>query len=691
MTQSNASIRFEDRPLRDKLMWAVVWMTSVAMLALLLFVLLYQFAVRRDMLADAMAAHAKVVGSNGAASIMFGNEAEAGEVLASLAAVPDITRAELMDDGGSPMARYERPGTQRACWLVAWRHEWCFLGVQQPIVLRGQIIGSVTIEASLDSVYRGLLLQAGFGAAAAALVLAVAFIWTRRIAKGIVKPLHRLVRLTNKVRAEQDFSLRAEVGAQDEVGALALSFNAMMEKLEWHDARLNAELVQRRKVENQLNRMAYYDNVTDLHNRHYFKEKLEVAVSEVVRCGGGCAVLFIDLDDFKVVNDTLGHEAGDALLRQVADGLRATLRSNDIICRIGGDEFAVILEHSVKAEQAARVAGHLVAALSSPFHIEGRQVRIGASVGVALCPDHATDTVTLLRNADTAMYHAKGSGKNSFRVFAPEMENGSLKRFTLEQGLRQAIETGQLELLYQPQVTLTDPPRLVGFEALLRWNHPEMGVISPNEFIPIAEETGLIHAIGDWVMRTGFRQASTWQAVHPGLRLGLNLSGRQLKQADIVERVLAELRSSALDPSLVDLELTETVLMDDRNATADKLQALRQAGIRVALDDFGTGYSSLSYLKLYPVDTLKIDRSFVANLPVDEDDATITRAIISIAQGMGLGLMAEGVETETHADFLRDAGCRMAQGYLFSRPLPLQAASEWVLASAKAVDAASLV
>jgi EAL domain-containing protein (putative c-di-GMP-specific phosphodiesterase class I) len=311
-------------------------------------------------------------------------------------------------------------------------------------------------------------------------------------------------------------------------------------------------------------------------------------------------------------------------------------------------------------------------------------VRIGASVGVALSPDHAQDASTLLRNADTAMYHAKESGKNNFRVFSPEMEHHSIQRFTMEQGLRHAIEAGQLELLYQPQVTLNGKQRLVGFEALLRWNHPELGVIGPQEFIPLAEETGLIHAIGDWVMRTGFRQASAWQSVLPGVRIGINLSVRQLRQGDIVDRILAELAASALPPDLLDLELTETMLMDERAAAGDKLRALREAGIKVALDDFGTGYSSLSYLKLYPVDVIKIDRSFVSALPGDEGDASITRAIISIAKAMGLALVAEGVETPSHAQFLREAGCPMAQGYLFSRPLSAKAATEWVFAESHA-------
>ena len=670
---------FKDRPLRDKLAHTVFLLTSTAMAVLLATLLAYQLVVQRTALAEGMQAHAMVIGSNGTAAIVFSNVEEAHETLASLSAVPDITWAAFLLPNGQELASYQRetaaPAVDRAATEGA---GWWDLLVRQPIMLHGQLIGSVALRASLASLYRDLALQAAFGALAAVLALALSLVLTRRIAAGIVHPLLSLVQLTEQVRAGQDFSLRASLYGNDEVGRLAHSFNDMMEQLEWHDARISAELQQRRLNEQQLNQLAYHDPVTGLHNRHYFKEKLETAVTEVMRYATSCAVLFIDLDDFKIVNDTLGHETGDKLLILVAERLRTTLRSNDVVCRIGGDEFAVVMENGVTSAQAERVAANIVTALSNPFVIEDQQIGIGASIGISLCPEHATDTISLLRKADTAMYLAKGSGKNNYRLYQAEMENGSVRRFTLEQSLRLALAQEQLQLLYQPLVDLCDSARLIGFEALLRWNHPELGVIGPQEFIPLAEETGLIHPIGDWVMRSAFSQTQEWQAICPGVRIGVNLSGRQLKQADAVQRIFAAVEASGLPANLIDIELTESILMDDHSATVSKLQALRAAGMRISLDDFGTGYSSLNYLKLYPVDTLKIDRSFVANLPDDASSAAITQAIMAIANGLSLDVVAEGVESEAHANFLRDAGCPAAQGYLYARPLDAASAKELV-------------
>nr|WP_298142774.1 EAL domain-containing protein [uncultured Pseudomonas sp.] len=672
-----SSVRFNDRPLRDKLAYSGLLLTSATMTILLVTLLAYQLVVQKAELTENVRAHAMVVGSNGSAAIVFGNTQEAHETLASLSAVSDITRATFLLPDGQQLAAYRRDSeASNADTAVPEEPCWDDLLIRQPIMLHGQLIGSVVVQASLASLYHGLALQALFGGLAAVATLALSLLVTRRIASGIVRPLRNLVRLTEQVRAEQDFSLRAKVYGNDEAGHLARSFNDMMEQLEWHDTRINAELQQRLLTEQQLNQLAYHDPVTGLHNRHYFKEKLETAVAEVIRYATSCAVLFIDLDDFKIVNDTLGHEAGDILLTLVAERLRATLRSNDVVCRIGGDEFAVIMENGVNTAQAERVAANIVAALSTPFVIDGQQIGIGASLGISLCPEHAADTISLLRNADTAMYQAKGSGKNNYRLYQAEMENGSVRRFTLEQSLRLALEQGQLQLLYQPLVELSDNSRLIGFEALLRWNHPELGVVGPQEFIPLAEETGLIHPIGDWVMCNALRQAREWQAICPGVRIGINLSGRQLKQADAVQRIFAAVEASGLPAQLIDIELTESILMDDRTATVSKLHALRAAGIRISLDDFGTGYSSLNYLKLYPVDTLKIDRSFVTNLPDDASSVAITQAIMAIANGLSLDVVAEGVELEAHAAFLRGAGCPVAQGYLYARPLDAGAATE---------------
>ena len=542
-----SSVRFNDRPLRDKLAYSGLLLTSATMTILLVTLLAYQLVVQKAELTENVRAHAMVVGSNGSAAIVFGNTQEAHETLASLSAVSDITRATFLLPDGQQLAAYRRDsGASNADTAVPEEPCWDDLLIRQPIMLHGQLIGSVVVQASLASLYHGLALQALFGGLAAVATLALSLLVTRRIASGIVRPLRNLVRLTEQVRAEQDFSLRAKVYGNDEAGHLARSFNDMMEQLEWHDTRINAELQQRLLTEQQLNQLAYHDPVTGLHNRHYFKEKLETAVAEVIRYATSCAVLFIDLDDFKIVNDTLGHEAGDILLTLVAERLRATLRSNDVVCRIGGDEFAVIMENGVNTAQAERVAANIVAALSTPFVIDGQQIGIGASLGISLCPEHAADTISLLRNADTAMYQAKGSGKNNYRLYQADMENGSVRRFTLEQSLRLALEQGQLQLLYQPLVELSDSARLIGFEALLRWNHPELGVVGPQEFIPLAEETGLIHPIGDWVMCNALRQAREWQAICPGVRIGINLSGRQLKQADAVQRIFAAVEASGL-------------------------------------------------------------------------------------------------------------------------------------------------
>lgn len=420
---------FKDRPLRDKLVHTGFLLTAAAMAVLLLILLTYQLVVQRNALVEGVKAHAMVIGSNGAAAIMFQDALEAQETLASLKHIPDITWAAFLSLDGQELATYQRVGMEAGIDRDTTEGiGWSSLLVRQPVVLHGQHIGNVVVRASLASLYRRLALQSAFGVLAAALALSCSLVLSRRMASSVVKPLLSLVQLTEEVSAKRDFSLRATLYGGDEAGRLARSFNDLMAQLEWHDARTCAELQQRRLAEQQLNKLAYYDPVTGLHNRHYFKEKLETAVTEVLRYDTSCAVLFIDLDDFKIVNDTLGHETGDKLLSLVAERLRSTLRSNDVVCRIGGDEFAVILESRASATQATQVASNIVGALSSSFGIDDHQINIGASLGISLCPDHASDTVSLLRNADMAMYHAKGNGKNNFYLYAPEMECGSVSQ-----------------------------------------------------------------------------------------------------------------------------------------------------------------------------------------------------------------------------------------------------------------------
>lgn len=423
------TVPFKDRSLREKLTQTGFLLTAMMMAVLLVALLTYQLIVQRNALAVGVRAHAMVIGSNGAAAIMFRDAQEAQETLASLKHIPDITWAAFLLPGGQELATYQRGALEAGIEHAQTEGiGWSALLVREPVMLHGQHIGTVAVQASLASLYSGLALQTGFGVLAAALALFLSLVFSRRMASSIVQPLLSLVQLTEQVRAKRDFSLRATLYGSDEAGRLARSFNDLMAQLEWHDARTNAELQQRRLAEQQLNKLAYYDLVTGLHNRHYFKEKLETAVAEAMHYGTSCAVLFIDLDDFKVVNDTLGHETGDTLLTLVAKRLRGTLRSIDVVCRIGGDEFAVILESGVGVDQVSRVASNIVGALSIPFNIEDHQINIGASLGISLCPDHASDTVSLVRNADMAMYHAKANGKNSFYLHAPQMDISSVNQ-----------------------------------------------------------------------------------------------------------------------------------------------------------------------------------------------------------------------------------------------------------------------
>ncbi|UZE26085.1 diguanylate cyclase [Pseudomonas sp. B21-056] len=391
------------------------------MTVLLVTLLAYQLIMQRRALEEEMRAHAMVVGSNGAAAIMFGDAREAHETLASLKYIPDITWAAFVLPNGHELAVYRRePVVSGDDHPMADEIGWRSLLVRRPVMLHGQFIGSVAVQVSLESLYRGLALQAMFGGFAAVVALFLSLVLSRRIASGIAQPLLNLVQLTEQVRSEQDFSLRATAYGNDETGRLARSFNDMMVQLECHDRQMSAELQQRRLAERQLNQLAYHDPVTGLYNRHYFKERLETAVAGVIHHATSCAVLFIDLDDFKIVNDTLGHETGDQLLILVAERLRSILRGDDVVCRIGGDEFAVILENGARAAQAKEVASSIVSTLSSPFVVDGRRIGVGASLGISLCPDHASDTATLLRNADIAMYHAKGTGKNNYHLYEPK-------------------------------------------------------------------------------------------------------------------------------------------------------------------------------------------------------------------------------------------------------------------------------
>ncbi len=438
----------------------------------------------------------------------------------------------------------------------------------------------------------------------------------------------------------------------------------------WSLGRQLAWARERALREERISYLALHDPLTGLPNRMCAGDRLSQALAHAHRTGRRVALLFVDLDNFKGVNDSLGHSVGDRLLREVAERLRLTLRETDTLSRQGGDEFLIILPELKEGEAAARVAEDILKQLAQPFCIDGQDLYTTLSVGVAVHPEDGRDFETLLKNADTAMYKAKEEGKNTYRFFAESMNRIAEDRMRLRQWLRQGLDQGHFELHYQPQLDLASG-RVFGAEALLRLRHPGVGLVGPDRFIPVAEESGLIVPIGEWVLREACRQAEAWRrAGAPDISVAVNISAVQFRRGDLAAQVEAALVASGLPPQALELELTESVLMENADAAVRSLGRLAALGVRLAIDDFGTGYSSLAYLKRFRVDRLKIDRSFVRDILADPEDATIVGAVIQMARGLRLRTLAEGVEDEATRDFLIAQGCDEVQGYLFGRPLP---------------------
>jgi len=429
------------------------------------------------------------------------------------------------------------------------------------------------------------------------------------------------------------------------------------------------DITKRMEAEERLHHLAYHDVLTDMPNRALFMERLSHALSRRYPEDYLIAILFLDIDRFKNINDTLGHDSGDRLLQSFSHMLLKCVREGDTVARLGGDEFAILLEGVSSMDAATHVAEKIKAALLVPFKVEGPDLFVTTSIGVSLYPYDGVDTATLLKHADAAMYRAKDMGRNNYQFYSNEMSTQALKRLTMENSLHHALELKQFFLLYQPQVDINSG-KIVGAEVLMRWQHPELGLVSPDEFIPLLEETGLIVPVGAWVLQEACQKARLWNDRYDNnFRMSVNISGRQFNEEKFSLQIEHLLRGTGLAPCLLELEITENVLMQNDQSSMNNLNTLHDIGIRLSIDDFGTGYSSLSYLKRFPVDVLKIDKSFVSDITSDPDDATIVSAIAVMAHRLNLQVIAEGVETEEQLEFLRHCSCDVIQGYLFSRPV----------------------
>jgi diguanylate cyclase (GGDEF)-like protein len=433
-----------------------------------------------------------------------------------------------------------------------------------------------------------------------------------------------------------------------------------------------SDISERKAVEERVAYMAQHDFLTGLPNRLLLQDRLTQAIAHAKRKQGKLAVIFLDLDHFKNINDSLGHPVGDKLLQEVADRIKGAVRASDTVSRPGGDEFIIMLQDPGTADTIAMAAVKLLAAIAGSYLIDGSEIQVTTSIGISVFPDDGRDSDSLIKHADNAMYQAKGSGRNNYQFFTSEMNRRTLERISLRTKLSHALERQELSLHYQPQVDLQSG-RIIGAEALLRWNQPVLGMVSPAQFIPIAEENGLIATIGEWVLREACRQNQEWRKLGlPEITVAANLSAVQFRQKNFGEMVMVIVNESGLTPSAFELEITESVVMHDAGAAIALLQQLKSFGLKLSMDDFGTGYSSLSYLKKFPINKLKIDQSFVRNIMIDSDDAVIASTIISMAQNLRLTVIAEGVETLEQLAFLRQQGCHEMQGYYFSKPLPAE-------------------
>jgi diguanylate cyclase (GGDEF)-like protein len=457
------------------------------------------------------------------------------------------------------------------------------------------------------------------------------------------------------------------------------------------------DITERQIAQEKIRYQALHDLLTGLPNRTFFHEQLSVSLTKACDSQSMLAVMFLDLDRFKTINDTLGHAVGDRLLQEVAQRLTSCLRKEDTVARWGGDEFTLLVSQTNNAEEVIEIAQRILDALKPAFNLEGHSqasrstsLHISISIGIALYPQDGEDVETLLSNADTALYSAKKQGRNNYQLYTAAMNSQASELLVLENDLHHALKQGEFVLYYQPQVNITTGA-ITGMEALVRWQHPKFGLVSPDKFIPLAEETGLIVSIGEWVLQTACAQNKAWQnAGLPMLRMAVNLSARQFQQPSLRNIVTQTLQQTGLSGQFLELEITESIAMQDVALTTEILKDLHQMGVHLSIDDFGTGYCSLSYLKLFPLHTLKIDKSFIRDLATDPQNAGIIKAIMTLGKGFNLRVIAEGVETEAQKDCLRNFQCEEMQGYLSSPPLPAEEATKLLQNSRLMLDKFSL-
>jgi diguanylate cyclase (GGDEF)-like protein len=654
------------RTFSQKMTLMALLASSTALGALMLTFLVLDSISSHSLLQSRLATLGDVVGQNSTAALNFNDSPAAAEVLGALHAEPPVVSGCLYDVAGHLFAQYKRTGAERNCptdlpnILPVERD---YSSVTRPVLRHGELVGTLFLSSDMQDLkkrQKRLLLVTSILMLLGLLVsgVAAAFLQGK-----ISKPISDLSRAMNDVTVKQQFETRVSVSGSDEIAQLGRGFNIMLSELHRRD-------VDKKEAESKLEFQAFNDALTGLPNRRLFSDRLGQTIALASRDGRMIALLYIDLDGFKLVNDSLGHPVGDSLLAQVATRLQTRVRKSDTLARLGGDEFTVILTSLHAKEEAASAAKALLDVLAPPFFVDGHQLTIGASVGISVFPENAKDADELMQQADSAMYAAKRDGKNRAMYFTPEIGSLVRERLSLENELRHAIERGEISVHYQPEYDVLSK-HLVRFEALARWTHPTLGNIGPDKFIPVAEESGLIVSLGAYIMERACAEAAKWQKIAPyPVQVAVNVSSIEFRRDHFVEEVTAILKRVGLKPSLLQIELTESVMLRGIHRTSETMKRFKELGVSLAIDDFGTGYSCLSYLPSLPFDALKIDRSFVKELGSKPESTALVHSLITLARNVGMRVIVEGIETSEQLEMIKEFRGDEVQGYLLGRPTP---------------------
>jgi diguanylate cyclase (GGDEF)-like protein/prepilin-type processing-associated H-X9-DG protein len=701
---------FSNLSVRRKLTLVIMLISTVSLLLASAAFIISDRLHTKQQVADNLLIMAEMIAANSTATILFKDYDAAVETLAFLGSQDNIQAGVIFDSNQEPFTSYHKQGSSialpelssQASNVLFWDNH---VEVFTDITYEGEQIGTVYLRSDMQVINKRLALFLGIVTLVLLASLLVAFALNERLQYIITAPLLRLSAIARQISTERNYSLRVAGESRDELGTLIKDFNTMLgeiemrdKKLKQHKEDLEARVVQRTRelekankelaaskqqaesVAMRMQHQAQHDALTGLPNRSLLNDRIQIELSHARREQTMLAILFLDLDRFKIINDSLGHATGDQLLCVVARRLKKCLREGDTVARLGGDEFMVLLPRLSTVADAGRIGNKIIQDLAMPASCNGHKLHITTSVGISVYPFDGSDADTLVKHADISMYRAKELGRNKAVYFTSGMNAGSRKRLVLETNLRRALEKDEFRLQYQPKVDISDN-RIVGVEALLRWDCPGMGFISPREFIPIAEESGLIAPIGEWVLRQALAQLEEWHAAgHSKLTLAVNLSAAQVSRPGLEDTLKKALLEFGINPSCMELEITEHAAMKDIESSTALLEKMKALGVSIAMDDFGTGYSSLSYLRRLPIDTVKLDRSFVHEIPDNTGDVLIAQAIIAMTKSLNMELVVEGIDNQQQLEFFRQEGCRLVQGFLFSKPV----SADTILAMLKA-------